>query len=98
MRQKSENNPKSDHDKKRWGEIQRLGIAGFVTETGDCCLDLADEISKYFRLFVSIILQSVFKDGDSPGITGLTSCTGLGRGTATVCGTWRTTTTTTAPP
>ena len=31
---------------KRWGEIQRLGIAGFVTETGDCCLDLADEISK----------------------------------------------------
>ena len=61
-------------------------------------LDLADEISKYFRLFVSIILQSVFKDGDSPGITGLTSFTGLGRGTATVCGTWRTTTTTTAPP
>ena len=31
---------------KRRGEIQRLGIAGFVTETGDCCLDLADEISK----------------------------------------------------
>ena len=38
--------------KKRWGEIQRLGIAGFVTETGDCCLDLADEISKYFRLLI----------------------------------------------
>ena len=36
---------------KRWGEIQRLGIAGFVTETGDCCLDLADEISKYFPLY-----------------------------------------------
>ena len=33
---------------KRWGEIKRLGIAGFVTETGDCCLDLADEISKYW--------------------------------------------------
>merc|ERR1719481_223307 len=31
----------------RWGEIQRLGIAGFVTETGDCCLDLADEMTKW---------------------------------------------------
>ena len=31
----------------KWKEIQRLGIAGFVTETGDCCLDLADEISKW---------------------------------------------------
>merc|ERR1719300_895457 len=31
----------------KWQEIQRLGIAGFVTETGDCCLDLADEISKW---------------------------------------------------
>lgn len=31
----------------KWGEIQRLGLAGFVTETGDCCLDLADEISKW---------------------------------------------------
>ena len=81
--------------KKRWGEIQRLGIAGFVTETGDCCLDLADEISKYL-LFVWIILQSV-KDGAFLGITGRTSCTGTGPGTATACGTWRMTTTTTAP-
>jgi len=31
----------------RWGEIQRLGIAGFVTESGDCCLDLADEMTKW---------------------------------------------------
>ena len=39
-----------------------------------------------------------FADGVSPGTTGLTSCTGTGRGTATVCGTSETTTTTTAPP
>ena len=31
----------------KWKEIQRLGLAGFVTETGTCCLDLADEISKW---------------------------------------------------
>ena len=31
----------------KWKEIQRLGIAGFVTETGDCCLDLADEVTKW---------------------------------------------------
>ena len=103
MRQKSDQRwfaVKMTHDtwhlpKKRWGEIQRLGIAGFVTETGDCCLDLADEISKYL-LFVWIILQSV-KDGAFLGIIGRTSCTETGRGTATACGTWRTTTTTTAP-
>jgi len=37
----------ADYYDLRWGEIKRLGIAGFVTETGDCCLDLADEISKW---------------------------------------------------
>ena len=26
----------------KWREIERLGVAGFVTETGDCCLELAD--------------------------------------------------------
>ena len=31
----------------KWQEIQRLGLAGFVTETGGCCLDLADEITKW---------------------------------------------------
>ena len=31
----------------KWAEIQRLGVAGFVTETGSCCLDLADEIGKW---------------------------------------------------
>ena len=31
----------------KWAEIQRLGLAGFVTETGTCCLDLADEIGKW---------------------------------------------------
>ena len=31
----------------KWKEIQRLGIAGFVTETGDCCLDIADEVTKW---------------------------------------------------
>jgi hypothetical protein len=36
----------ADYYDLRWGEIQRLGIAGFVTETNGCCIDLADEISK----------------------------------------------------
>jgi hypothetical protein len=36
----------ADYYDLRWGEIQRLGIAGFVTETGLPQLDLADEISK----------------------------------------------------
>ena len=51
---------------KRWGEIKRLGIAGFVTETGDCCLDLADEISKYWGYIdlasIGKIFSSLYSD------------------------------------
>jgi len=36
-----------DYYNLRWGEIQRLGIAGFIAETFPCCLDLADEMTKW---------------------------------------------------
>merc|ERR1711936_323408 len=29
----------------KWQEIQRLGLAGFVTEINTCCLDLADQVT-----------------------------------------------------
>ena len=28
----------------KWKEIQRLGLAGFITEINTCCLDLVDEV------------------------------------------------------
>jgi len=31
----------------KWKEIQRLGVAGFITETNSCCLDTMDELGKW---------------------------------------------------